>query len=66
MRMHKSWRVVSGIALICLVIGVLGVGVAFFTGSSPVVIRAHGGLAEYLDRLRMNWDILTQMIRSWF
>ena len=58
--MNKSWRIVSAMALICLVVGIMGVGVGFFTGSSPVVIRNHGSLAEYMTRLQMNWDILLE------
>lgn len=66
MKMRKAWRVVSGLALACLVIGVLGIGVGFFTGSSPVVIQNHGSLAEYFERLRINWDILAQSVQSIF
>lgn len=58
--MRKLWRVVSAAALLCLVIGILGVGVGFFTGSSPTVIRNHGTLTEYFSRLQMNWDILRE------
>lgn len=60
--MSKLWRVVSGIALLCLVIGIVGVGVGFFMGSSPVVIQEHGTLAEYMQRLEMNRDILLSML----
>jgi hypothetical protein len=56
--MNKAWRIVSGIALLCLVIGVVGIGVGFFTGSSPVVIQSHGSLTEYSQRLQTNWRIL--------
>jgi hypothetical protein len=56
--MNKAWRIVSGIALLCLVIGVVGIGVGFFTGSSPVVIQSHGSLTEYGQRLQTNWRIL--------
>lgn len=60
--MSRLWRIVSGIALLCLVIGIIGVGVGFFMGSSPVAIRSHGALAEYLHRLEMNRDILLAML----
>lgn len=60
--MHKAWRAVSVIALLCLVVGILGVGVGFFTGSSPVIIRNHGSIDEYLRRLSINWGILRQML----
>jgi hypothetical protein len=56
--MNKAWRIVSGVALLCLVIGVVGIGVGFFTGSSPVVIQSHGSLTEYIQRLQTNWRIL--------
>ena len=56
--MHKAWRIVSAMALVFLVVGIMGVGVGFFTGSSPVVIQNHGNLTEYVRRLQMNWDIL--------
>ena len=62
--MRKAWRVVSSVALICLVIGILGLGVGFFTGSSPVVIRNHGSLTEYVQRLAMNRDILIERART--
>lgn len=60
--MNKAWKVVSMIALLSLLVGILCVGVGFFTGSSPVVIQSHGSLAEYAERLRVNWDILKQML----
>jgi hypothetical protein len=56
--MNKAWRIISGAALLCLVIGVVGIGVGFFTGSSPVVIQSHGSLTEYIQRLQTNWRIL--------
>lgn len=62
MRMSKTWRVVSAAALVCLVIGVLGIGAGFFAGSSPVVIREHGSLTEYFARLQMNWGILVRSL----
>ena len=56
--MRKAWRIVSAIALVFLVVGIVGVGVGFFTGSSPVVIQNHGNLTEYFRRLQINWDVL--------
>lgn len=64
--MNKIWRVVSGVALVCLVIGILGIGVGFFTGSSPVAIQNHGNLTEYFERLQINWDIFLRGVRSIF
>ena len=58
--MRKGWRVVSAIALICLVVGIMGVGVGFFTGSSPTVIQNHGSLTEYIERLQINWGYLQE------
>jgi len=60
--MRKAWRVVGLIALLCLVVGIIGVGVGFFSGSSPVVIQNHGSLNEYMERLTINWNILRQML----
>ncbi len=62
--MHKAWRVVSAIALICLVVGAAGIGVGFFTGSSPVVIQNHGSLTEYMERLSINSDIFRESLRT--
>ena len=56
--MNKIWRVVSAIALLCLVAGIACIGIGFFTGSSPVVIQNHGSLTEYINRLELNRDIL--------
>jgi len=67
--MRKAWRIVSAIALVFLVVGIMGVGVGFFTGSSPVVIQNHGNLTEYFRRLQINWDILQADLRGilvWF
>lgn len=58
--MRKGWRIVSGIALICFLVGVMGVGVGLFTGSSPTALQAHGYLTEYGKRLTANWNILRQ------
>lgn len=60
--MNKIWRVVSAIALLCLVLGIAGIGIGFFTGSSPVVIENHGSLTEYVHRLELNRDILQNYI----
>lgn len=56
--MRKLWRMVSYIAMSCLLLGVLGIAVGFFTGGSPSTLMAHGHLAEYGERLAMNRDIL--------
>ncbi|MCD8087684.1 MAG: hypothetical protein LUE22_03725 [Oscillospiraceae bacterium] len=60
--MRKAWRVVSTIALACLVLGVLGIAVGFFTGSSPTVIQSHGSLTEYMQRLETNWEVLRGLL----
>lgn len=62
--MRKAWRIVSAIALVFLIVGIMGVGVGFFTGSSPVVIQNHGNLTEYYRRLQINWDVLQNGVRS--
>ena len=62
--MHKLWRVVCTLAFACFLLGALGIGVGFFTGSSPTAIQAHGHLAQYSQRLAMNWDILRQDFAS--
>ena len=67
--MRKAWRIVSAIALVFLVVGIMGVGVGFFTGSSPVVIQNHGNLTEYIRRLQINWGVLQdvwQSVRTYF
>ena len=56
--MRKLWHIVNATALICLLLGVAAIGVAFFTGSSPSALQAHGHLAQYAQRLSANWDIL--------
>ena len=50
--MRKLWHVVSAVALVCLIVGILGIGVGFFTGSSPTAIQNHGALTEYFQRLQ--------------
>lgn len=60
--MNKIWRVVSAIVLLCLVVGIAGIGIGFFTGSSPVTIQNHGSLTEYIHRLELNRDILQNYI----
>ena len=62
--MSKAWRVVSAVALLCLVIGILGVGVGFFMGSSPSVIQSHGNLTEYISRLQINRDAAVELART--
>ncbi len=62
--MNKIWRIVSGIALLCLVLGVACVGIGFFTGSSPVLLQEHGNLTEYTQRLQLNWTIFQQDIAA--
>lgn len=58
--MHKAWRIVSAVALICLIVGIVGIGVGFFTGSSPTVIQNHGSLTGYIERLQINWGYLQE------
>lgn len=60
--MNKIWRFVSGIVLLCLVAGIICIGIGFFTGSSPVVIQEHGNLTGYIQRLEMNRAILLDYI----
>ena len=62
--MRKFWRILSTVAFSCFLLGALGIGVGFFTGSSPTAIQAHGHLTEYGQRLAMNWDILRQDFTS--
>ena len=62
--MRKAWRVVSAVALICLVVGIMGIGVGFFTGSSPTVIETHGSLTGYFERLQINWNYLQEDVRD--
>ena len=70
--MRKAWHAVSLLAMACILLGVVGVAVGFFTGSSPSVIESHGHIQQYGERLAMNWDILKQdltavlaAVRSW-
>lgn len=60
--MNKIWRFVSGIVLLCLLGGIVCIGIGFFTGSSPVVIQEHGSLTEYIARLEMNKTVLLDYI----
>lgn len=60
--MNKIWRIISSIALLCLLLGIICIGIGFFTGSSPVTIQNHGSLAEYIHRLELNRDILQNYI----
>ena len=70
--MRKAWHVVSLLAMTCILLGVAGAAVGFFTGSSPSAIASHGHIQQYGERLAMNWDILKQdfaailaAVRSW-
>ncbi len=67
--MNKAWHTVGAIALTLIVIGIFGVGVGFFMGSSPVALQNHGSIMEYFQRLQINWDILlrnvTGFLNSW-
>ena len=56
--MRKLWHIVSAVSMICLLLGIAAIGVAFFTGSSPSALQAHGHLSQYGERLAANWDIL--------
>lgn len=60
--MRKGWHIVSGLALMCFLLGLVGIGVGFFTGSSPTALQNHGHLAQYIERLSMNWDIIRGML----
>ena len=60
--MNKIWRFVSGIVLLCLLGGIVCIGIGFFTGSSPVIIQEHGNLTEYVARLEMNKTVLLDYI----
>ena len=62
--MRKAWRIVSAIALVFLIVGIMGIGVGFFTGSSPTVIQTHGSLTEYIERLQINWGYLQEDISA--
>ncbi len=62
--MNKVWRIISAVVLLCLVLGIIGIGVGFFMGSSPVVLQNHGSLTEYLHRLEINRDILRQSLND--
>ena len=58
--MRRGWRIITAIALVCFLVGVVAVGVGFFTGSSPTALQAHGSLTEYSQRLSTNWAIFKQ------
>ncbi len=60
--MNKAWRVVSVLALACFLLGLAGIAVGFFTGSSPMTIVNHGALTDYLARLESNRDILMSLL----
>ena len=59
--MRKGWHFISTVALMCVLLGVVGVAVGLFTGSSPAALEHHGGVGQYLERLSINWEI----IRTW-
>lgn len=62
--MRKLWHIVSAVSMICFLLGIAAVGVAFFTGSSPSALQAHGHLAQYGERLAANWDILRNDLQT--
>ena len=62
--MRKAWKIVGIFVLVFLLLGILCIGIGFFTGSSPVVIQTHGSLAPYLERLEINRDILLEGVQS--
>lgn len=62
--MRKVWHIVSAVALICMLLGIAGAAVGFFTGSSPVALQNHGNLVEYVDRLNVNWEILRKDVSA--
>ena len=62
--MRKLWHIVSAVSMICFLLGIAAVGVAFFTGSSPSALQAHGHLAQYGERLMVNWNILRNDLES--
>lgn len=62
--MRKLWHIVSAVSMICFLLGIAAVGVAFFTGSSPSALQAHGHLAQYSERLAANWDILRNDLQT--
>ena len=62
--MHKLRHTANAIGLMILVIGIVGIGVGFFMGSSPVAIQNHGNLTEYIRRLQINWDVLLGYLRQ--
>lgn len=59
--MRKGWHIISGIALMCVLLGAVGIAVGLFTGSSPAALENHGSLGHYLERLAINWEV----IRGW-
>ena len=62
--MNKIWRIISAVVLLCVILGIAGIGVGFFMGSSPVVLQNHGSLTEYFHRLEINSEILAQYVNS--
>ena len=62
--MKKVWKIISIIALVCLLLGIALVAVGFFTGGSPVTIEEHGCMNEYAARLQYNWTLLQQDVQN--
>jgi hypothetical protein len=62
--MKKVWKIISIIALVCLLLGIVLVAVGFFTGGSPVTIEEHGCMNEYAARLQYNWTLLQQDVQN--
>ncbi len=60
--MKKAWHIVGIAAMTCILLGIVGVAVGFFTGSSPSVLLSHGAIEQYGERLALNWSILRQDI----
>ena len=58
--MKKAWHILSAVAMGCILLGIVGMAVGFFTGSSPSVIESHGHIGQYAERLSMNWAVLKQ------
>lgn len=58
--MKKAWHILSAVAMGCILLGIVGMAVGFFTGSSPSVIESHGHIGQYGERLAMNWAVLKQ------
>ena len=55
--MRKAWHIVSMLAMACVLLGIVGIAVGFFTGSSPTILQNHGHIQQYGERLALNWNI---------